>query len=358
MQRAIIVKIALFAALHFVLQILRAEIPIALQQADTTTYYTDTACYLKPPLPTHTDTLAKAWLTRLGTISCLLNQHFNNLPATAAPETGITPPPPMLVLLPADTLAPDSAQTPPPLWYNVKSLPQFTPEEIEVQNYIQPFRPQSPVKTLLFYVFLVIAIFYAFLSYNYAKYLNKLYEAVLNIYIARQFYEDFNHNVFIVNLLFGIITITTFGLFAYLGVDYFGKLQHTNNYLLMAALAVAVGGYLSLRRLMLRFIAFILPLSEVIYFYLFNLRIINIALSVALLPLLLLMAFGAPLIEKTALYMAIATTGVSLVFIVFRGLTIVKEFVWRYKFHFFLYLCTLEIAPLLVMYKVVSGYLV
>jgi len=79
---------------------------------------------------------------------------------------------------------------------------------------------------------------------------------------------------------------------------------------------------------------------------------------VVLMPLLLLMAFGAPLIEKTALYMAIATTGVSLVFIVFRGLTIVKEFVWRYKFHFFLYLCTLEIAPLLVMYKVVSGYLV
>lgn len=355
MHRAIVLKIALFAALHFVLHTLRAEIPIALQPADTTTYYADTACYLKPLTPTHTDTLAQAWLTRLGTISCLFNQHLNNLPATAAPTTNIVLLPP---LLPSDILATDTAQLPPPLWYNVKNLPQFTPQEIEVQNFIQPLRLQSPVKTLLFYIFLFIAILYAFLSYNYAKYLQKLYEAVLNIYIARQFYEDFNHNVFIMNLLFGIITVGTFGLFAYLGVDYFGKFQHADNYLLMSALAVAIGGYLSLRRLMLRFIAFILPLSEVIYFYLFNLRIINIALSVALLPLLLLMAFGVPLIEKTALYMAIATTGISLIFIVFRGLTIVKEFVWRYKFHFFLYLCTLEIAPLLVMYKVVSGYLV
>lgn len=348
----------LFLFLTILLPIIPAQCqnaPLLPLPADTTTFYADTACYLKTPAPALTDTLAAAYLTRLGTMSYLLKLHTTQQPPAALQKT-VMPPPPMLVLQP-DTMASDTASSaPPPLWYNITHLPQFTGNDIATNSFLQPLRPVSEVKTVLFYIFLVIAVLYAFLSYNYAKYLAKLNEAVFNIYIARQFYDDFNHSGFVLNALFAVITVSTFGLFAYLGVTYFGKLQQVESYFLMAALVVAVGVYLSIRRMMLRLIALILPLSELIYFYLFNLRIINITASIMLLPMLLLMAFGGPVIEQVALYLSLITLALTITFIVLRGLTIVKEFVLRYKFHFILYLCTLEIAPLLILYKVASKY--
>ena len=326
---------------------------------DTTTFYTDTTCYIKPAQAIVNDTVGKAYLLRIATLKLLVEQSLKKT-ADSLALSNSSPLPTAIPLAVADSLAetpPTPLPPPPQLWHNIKGLPQLTDADIETTSSIQPLRTPPKSKTFLFYIFLGIAFMYAYLLNSYAKYIDKLRESVFNIYIARQFYKDFNHSNFVLNNLLFFLPIVIFGLFAYLTAVFFGEMYQINDLLLLGGLVTSVGIYLVLHRIILSILAVILPISEYIYFFLFNTRMINVVFSISLLPILLFLAFGSIWIQTIALYLSFLNIFLFIGFVYYRGISIVKEFIWAYKFHFFLYLCGLEIAPVLVLVKIAAKYL-
>ncbi len=326
---------------------------------DTTTFYTDTTCYIKPVQVVVNDTVGKAYLLRIATLKLLVEQSLHKTADSLALSN--SPPPSTDILFAvADSLVealPPPLPPPPQLWHNIQGLPEITGADIETTLILQPLRTPPKTKTFLFYIFLGIAFIYAYLLNSYTKYIDKLREAVFNIYIARQFYKDFNHSNFVLNAILFFLPIAIFGLFVYLTATFFGKMTQVNDLLLLGVLVTGVGIYLVLHRIILVFLAIILPISESIHFFLFNTRMINVVFSIFLLPVLLFLAFGSIWIQTIALYMSGLNIILFIGFIYYRGISIVKEFIWTYKFHFFLYLCGLEIAPVLVLVKVAAKYL-
>ena len=78
--------------------------------------------------------------------------------------------------------------------------------------------------------------------------------------------------------------------------------------------------------------------------------------GIFLVPMVLFTAYAPAGIKIYIIYLALALLFVVLMFKALRGLFIANRFFAWHKFHFFLYLCAVEIAPLLVTFKLLNVY--
>lgn len=88
--------------------------------------------------------------------------------------------------------------------------------------------------------------------------------------------------------------------------------------------------------------------------YSFTIMVFGILLGVVLLAANVFLAYGPESYRKGVLFIAFGIIGLVYVFRSFRGLFIANNFLALHPFHFFLYLCTVEIAPVFVLIKLVQ----
>ena len=89
--------------------------------------------------------------------------------------------------------------------------------------------------------------------------------------------------------------------------------------------------------------------------YSFVTLLINILLGIALSPVNLLIAFGPEPMVVYVVWLGVSIVVVQYLFRQLKGVFISGRLLHSYLFHFFLYLCTAEIAPLLILGKLVLG---
>jgi hypothetical protein len=144
------------------------------------------------------------------------------------------------------------------------------------------------------------------------------------------------------------------GFFIFLILNHFD--WYTNNSILILLLCIlfVAGAYL-LKHLTLSTVAAAFPVEKEANLYGFVTLLVNILLGLALLPINLLVAFGPESVVNIVIWI-----GISLVILLYgfrqlKGLFISGRLVHSYLFHFFLYLCSAEIAPLLIVGKLALG---
>ena len=172
---------------------------------------------------------------------------------------------------------------------------------------------------------------------NYLRFLNREYKSMPWLYWL--FYFHFFINA---------------GFFTYLFLHYFKWYQGGSLIVMLFCILFVFGTYI-LKHLTLGIIAAAFPVEKETSLYGFVTLLVNILLGIVLLPINLLIAFGPSGVVPFVIW-----TGVSLVvlFYLFRqlkGLFISGRLVRSYLFHFFLYLCSAEIAPLLIVGKLALG---
>ena len=79
----------------------------------------------------------------------------------------------------------------------------------------------------------------------------------------------------------------------------------------------------------------------------------NLFIGLILFGLNWLLAFGITELSKPLIFIGLSTVVLLYLIRQFRGLLLGARIVSHYKFHFFLYLCAVEFAPILMLYKVV-----
>mgnify|MGYP000037938482 FL=1 len=211
--------------------------------------------------------------------------------------------------------------------------------------------------TMLFYILALVIVFIIVTRQIFTTYIDKMYKSFFNVNLAKQFFNDFSHNNPLLNILLHLNIILIFSTFAYLSMRFFNKLNTIDNQSLMLIVFGATAVYIAIRRLLLGASAIVLPVSENIRFYIFNLKILNNVLVVALLPFLILLAFANDMLAYLAYYAILLIIFVFTLYLIRRASIIGKDFITFHKFHFFLYLCTFEIVPLLILYKLIHIYI-
>jgi len=97
----------------------------------------------------------------------------------------------------------------------------------------------------------------------------------------------------------------------------------------------------------------IFPVEKEAASYSFTMIAFGILLSLFLVAVNVFVAYGPAHLIQTTIYMAFGVIGLVYAFRSLRGLIIANNFLAANKFHFFLYLCAVEIAPVLVLVKLV-----
>ncbi len=127
--------------------------------------------------------------------------------------------------------------------------------------------------------------------------------------------------------------------------------------LLLLICSAVVGVALVMRLTAWSFLGTVFPVDKETALVGFVFLLLNICLGVILTPVNLLLAFGP---EHLFEYWVWLGAGLIILFYLFRQLKglFISCRIWRtYGFHFFLYLCTVEIAPVLIIGKLVSDQL-
>jgi hypothetical protein len=199
---------------------------------------------------------------------------------------------------------------------------------------------------------LILLLLTSLLAVNRAL-VRKAYRAIANDNYLRFLYREYKTMPWLY-WLFYLHFFLNAGFFTYMFLDFYNWYEGSSVLVLLLCILLVMGTYL-LKHLSLGTIASAFPVEKEASLYGFVTILVNILLGLALLPINLLIAFGPESLVIMTLW-----TGISLVVLLYffrqlKGLFISGRLVRSYLFHFFLYLCSAEIAPLLIVGKLALG---
>lgn len=217
------------------------------------------------------------------------------------------------------------------------------------QYHVQPRREQ------VFYLLAGILFCLGFIKAGFPKYFRNLFLLFFQTSLRQkqtrdQLLQD-NLASLLINLLFFIST----GLYITLLIQY---KQWTNvSFWVLSASCVAglVLIYLG-KFLFLRFSGWVFNAREAAGSYIFLVFLINKVMGVMLVPFLLILAFAALPVVNVAVTVSFGLMGLLFMYRYFVSFNAIRNRLKVNLLHFFLYLCAVEILPLLLIYKLLINY--
>lgn len=122
--------------------------------------------------------------------------------------------------------------------------------------------------------------------------------------------------------------------------------------------SLVVAGVVGLKFFVLLLLGRIFPLRKELSRYTFVLMVFSILSGVVLVPLNLLASYAPPDYRNVFLLAGAGLLGLIYLVHLVRGLFIANHYVGSRPLHFLLYICTIEIAPLLLVYRYFTSVLI
>jgi len=203
------------------------------------------------------------------------------------------------------------------------------------------------------FLFILLLLFatLGWFKYNFNRYLGQVLNGTVSYQVSQRLYRDQNVLFLRVSGMLNVFFIFTTAVFLYQTARYFNLLNYAVNglwiYLLIAA---AFGTLFFIRQVSLRFIGFLFDKNEAFSEYLHNTQLYNKSMALLLLPLILGAAYMPVDLQPVFIFSGITLSISLFVLKIFRGSQIIirNDVLILY---WILYLCTLEILPLIIIYR-------
>ncbi len=190
----------------------------------------------------------------------------------------------------------------------------------------------------------------------YYKIFSQLWDAFFSLTTTNQIVRDESVLLQRASLILSVIAYFVSGLFVYqvslvLGWNHYLLPGGFNRFILFA-LIIALA--YSIKMILLRFLSVVFKIEKPVATYIFNIFLVNMVIGLLLFPVLILIAY---LPASYRYYIVISTLLILALLVTYRivravgiGLTIQRFSL----FYLFLYICSFEIAPLLIIYKLAT----
>ncbi|HYC27429.1 MAG TPA: DUF4271 domain-containing protein [Chitinophagaceae bacterium] len=212
-------------------------------------------------------------------------------------------------------------------------------------------------KDVSFYVLLGLFFYFALIKTVFSKYLNNLVSIFLRITLRQQQLREQLLQSPLPSLLMNIFFLLTGGLYASLLLDYY-KYQADPNFWIQTLYCTGILAVIYLGKyVLLKFTGWVFNLSKATDTYIFIVFLVNKMLGLLLLPFLVLIAFYSGQAQQVFVTLSLILVVVLFVYRFIFSFGPIRAEIKVNPFHFFLYLCAFEIAPLLLIYKVLLAIL-
>jgi len=225
--------------------------------------------------------------------------------------------------------------------------------EKPTSNIVLPVRDKQPTGTDWLTVLLFVAIvLFATIRYSYVKYIKHLFTSLVNYPTSVRLLQESNYPASHAAYRLDVIFYITFSVFVYQVFNYFEWAGANHRILFFAWTAAGAIVYFHGKKLLFHITGSLFQTRSETSEFLFNVNNFNRSLGLIMLPLVALTAFSPSQNTDFMILAGIAIVMAFYLLLLQRGILILlrKQFS---IFYLFLYLCTLEFLPLLLIYKVV-----
>ncbi|NJL76160.1 MAG: DUF4271 domain-containing protein [Saprospiraceae bacterium] len=186
---------------------------------------------------------------------------------------------------------------------------------------------------------------------------NRAYQNVLNVNTLKQSYREFKGTSVVPMNIWYLAFWVNAGIFLALVAKRFG-ISVTGNILLDAGLGIgAVSISLLLKHILNFIMGEIYPFGAELKLYNYLIMLFGIVLAVMLVPVNLVLAYAAPSITNILIFLTAIFLGLAFIFLAIRGIIIGNSYFFMHRFHFLLYICAMEIAPIFILVKLALGFI-
>ncbi len=140
------------------------------------------------------------------------------------------------------------------------------------------------------------------------------------------------------------------GMFIFLVMRFFSGETFNNGGFLLLCMVAATGIFLS-KHFMLSMVRWLFPVQKEVERYNFLMLVFSCVLGLFLVPFNLLLAFSTGTYQALLVFWTLGLVAVFYAYRALRSANIGSKFLGTDQFHFLLYLCTVEIAPVLLIVK-------
>ncbi|GJM34991.1 MAG: DUF4271 domain-containing protein [Saprospiraceae bacterium] len=239
---------------------------------------------------------------------------------------------------------------------NKETPSSFRPKPVATPKVVAKPRPiesnSTAYDSFLFSVMMVCLILLAVLLTLFRSLYSKISRAIFSDTMLNQLYREnpgmkisfiFLYSFFFINL----------SVFIFLLLRHYGITDNNTYWQFLGQIILGVSSLFTLKHVVLSLIAYIFPVEKEARLYSFTIMIFSIILGLILAPMNLFLAYTPPLITQTLLYFTFAIIVGIYGLRTLRGLFMTNKYLLFHKFHFLLYICTIEIAPVLVLAKLI-----
>ncbi len=212
-------------------------------------------------------------------------------------------------------------------------------------------------KDTLFYLIVGILFYFALIRVFFEKYFGHLMTLFFRVSLRQQQIREQVLQTPLPSLLLNILFVISAGLHASFVLHYSNVASGIRFWVLyMYCMGVLAAIYL-LKFLMLKFVGWVFSISRATDVYIFIVFLVNKMLGIFLLPFLIIITFSGPTMREIFITISLAMVFVLWMYRVLAAYRPIRNEIKLTAFYFFLYLCAFEIAPLLLIYKVLLSYL-
>lgn len=220
---------------------------------------------------------------------------------------------------------------------------------------ISDFRERRTLDDL-FYLLMGVLVLLAFIRTAFPRYFKNLFVLFFQTSLRQkqtrdQLLQNNLASVF-VNLLF-IVSTSIYGA---LVIRHYNWLDYPFWQVIFFGAALLTVVYFG-KFLFLRFSGWVFNSREASMNYTFTVFLVNKVLGVCLVPFLFLMAFAKPPVREIAYTISVGLIGLLLLYRYVISFATIRNTLKVNALHFFLYLCAVEVLPLLVLYKLMADYI-
>jgi hypothetical protein len=236
----------------------------------------------------------------------------------------------------------------------LKEHPYLPFDEMPVQSnfYVRDNAQQE----LLFYFLVGLLLYFACIKLFFSKYLDNLTALFFRVTMRHQQIREQLLQTPLPSLLLNILFVISTGFYLaslarYYIFTVFGNFWITFLYAVLFVAAIYLGKYI-----ILKIAGWIFNIRSATDTYIFIVFLVNKMIGIFLLPIIILISFPNQFLLPVVIPLSYLILILLLCYRFFNSFRPIRSEIKLNRFHFFLYLCAFEIAPLLLIYKVLLAY--
>ena len=211
---------------------------------------------------------------------------------------------------------------------------------------------------LVFYLLAAVFFFFGIIRTIYSKYFTNMFRVFFNSSLRQTQLSDQLLQANLPSLYFNLVFIVAGGFYIYFLLQRMSAGIVNFNLMLLGSCIAAILIVYTVKYLMLKLMGWLTGYQDQVNTYIFVVFLINKIMGICLLPVIVTTAFAQDIVVKWVIVFSVLLFGLLLLLRFFRSYGLLQHRLNVSRFHFSLYIFSLEILPLLIMYKAMEVFII